>query len=808
MRSRPVVLPKERSAPIRISTDVASTQKAGSRECKHCGLLVPSERRSSDYCCSGCESVHGLLASEGLLRFYELGGSATGAVGTPPRVPGLDWLPELEAKAPAGPVLRLVLDVQGIRCAACVWLLQTVWKRIAGARDLRVDPSLGRATLVYDRGSDAARQFVTAAARFGYPMGPASRALRRDDGLLIRLGIAAAIAMNAMILAVSLYFGLETAAADSSLRELFGWVLMGLGTASVVVGGPVFFRTAFAGMRAGVVHMDLPISLGLVLAWAGSVHGQLTGGPTYFDTVAIFIAFMLGGRFLQQRTLAQSRDQVLADDGAEHMRARRLQAGNVASVPVQQLQVGDELLLAPGDLVPVRVELLGTREASFSLDWINGESEPRAFAPGDEVPAGAFQAGRQAVRARVAADYASSGLAELLGQEPQDREDTRGRVRFWHVLNRSYAIGVLLAATLGGLLWAWIEPARALPVAISVLVITCPCAMGIATPLAFHLSLAMLRRHGIFARTRSLLDKLRCIRKVVFDKTGTVTFGGLRATAQVPVAASELPVLATMVASSNHPVSQAVLQALPQAPFRSELPVEELPGRGLVCRLEGCEYRLGSPAFAGLPATAQRECVFSRMDADGQVEELARYALAEDFRAGAAAEIQALQQRGLAVYLLSGDRPDRVALAAELLGVPAAQAQGGMAPADKAAVVQQLDRSDVLMVGDGLNDAPAFAASFCAGTPAMDRPVLPARADFCFRGAQAGSVLTAMRIADLHAGTVRTNLAMALTYNTSTLVLCFLGLMTPLLCAVLMPISSAALVLHTSSRFRRQRSLA
>jgi len=748
--------------------------------------------------------VHALLASEGLLRFYELGGSATGAVGSRPRVPNLDWLPELEAAAleaaaVAGPVVRLVLDVQGIRCAACVWLLQTVWKRIRGARDLRVDPSLGRATLVYDGGSGAALEFVAAAARFGYPMGPASRALRRDDGLLIRLGIASAIAMNAMILAVSLYFGLETAVADSSLRELFGWVLMGLGTASVIVGGPVFFRTAFAGMRAGVVHMDLPISLGLLLAWAGSVHGQWTGGPTYFDTVAIFIAFMLGGRFLQQRTLAQSRDQVLADDGAEHLRARRLAGGSVASVPVQQLQVGDELLLAPGDLVPVRVEVLGAREASFSLDWINGESEPRAFAPGSEVPAGAFQAGRQAVRARVAADFASSGLAELLGQEPLDREDTRGRVRFWHVLNRTYAIGVLLAATLGGLLWAWIEPARALPVAISVLVITCPCAMGIATPLAFHLSLARLRRHGIFARTRSLLDKLRCVRKVVFDKTGTVTFGGLRAIARLPVPEGELAVLATMVASSNHPVSQAVLQALPAAPFRSELPVEELPGHGLVCRLDGVEYRLGSPAFAGVLPTQERECVFSRNGT-----ELARYALEEDFRAGAAAEVAALQQRGLAVYLLSGDRPDRVAHAAMLLGVPAAQAQGGMAPADKAAVVQQLDRSDVLMVGDGLNDAPAFAASFCAGTPAMDRPVLPARADFCFRGAQAGSVLTALQIADLHASTVRTNLAMALTYNTSTLVLCFLGLMTPLLCAVLMPISSAALVLHTSSRFRRQ----
>ncbi len=441
MRLRPAVSVTERSSRIRISPDLAASGATEVDACKHCGLAVPAERRSSSYCCAGCEAVHQLLAAEGLLRFYDLGGRATGSIGTVPRLPSFEWLPELEAaKGGEGPTIRLTVDVQGLRCAACVWLLQTVWKRQRGARDLRVDPSLGRATLIYDRGTGAAAAFLVAAARFGYPMAPASRKVTRDTGLLIRLGVCVALAMNAMILAVSLYFGLDEAVADSSLRDLFGWVLLGIGTTSVLVGGPVFFRTALAGMRAGVVHMDLPISLGLLLAWGGSVHGQLTGAATYFDTVAIFIAFMLGGRFLQQRTLARSRDQVLADDGAEHLRARRIVDGRIESTPVQKLLVGDQLLLAPGDLVPVRIVLLHT-SGSFSLDWISGESEPRSFVAGAEVPAGAFQSGRQAIRATVAADYLGSGLAELLGQEPIDREDTRGRVRFWHLLNRSYALG-------------------------------------------------------------------------------------------------------------------------------------------------------------------------------------------------------------------------------------------------------------------------------------------------------------------------------------------------------------------------------
>ncbi len=326
--------------------------------------------------------------------------------------------------------------------------------------------------------------------------------------------------------------------------------------------------------------------------------------------------------------------------------------------------------------------------------------------------------------------------------------------------------------------------------------------MGIATPLAFHLALAFLRKKGVFVRTRSLLDKVRCVRHVVFDKTGTVTFGGLRATPRGELPAAALPVLAALAASSNHPVSQAVLQCLPKAPFVPAIAVRELPGSGLECTHLGARWQLGSRTFAGLPplAEARRECVFVR---DGEL--VASFDLAEDFRAGAADEIAALQARGLDVRLMSGDRDDRVRLAAAELGLAADHARGGMSPQDKAAAIAAIGASDTMMIGDGLNDAPAFAAAFCAGTPAMDRPVLPARADFCFRTATSGAVDALFRVADLHARVVRSNLAMALVYNTTTLVLCFAAAMTPVLCAILMPISSAALVLHTSVRMQRAR---
>ncbi len=788
----------ERAAQPRISTEAARGPAAGSARCKHCGLSVPGERRSSAFCCAGCEAVHDLLQQDGLEQFYRLGGASLGAVGAVPRTVQLDWLPEYEQRhGLADGSVCLSLDVQGIRCAACVWLLQEVWRKQPGARSLRLDASLGRATLIYDPALGTGNAFLARAARLGYPMAPPRRRVERDTGLLVRLGICAALAMNAMILAVAQYCGL--AAAAPRIDAVFGQVAFALATASVLVGGPVFFRAAVAGLRAGVVHMDLPISLGLLLAYGGSIYGHRTGGVVYFDTVAMFVALMLGGRFLQQRTLQRGRDQVLADDGAEHLRVRRLDQGRVEVVPIAAVRAGDELVLAPGDLVPVRARLCAA--ASCSLDWTNGESEPRAFAAGDTVTAGAFVAGRRAVRMIAVADYQESGLAELLAQSPVDREDPQRRLRFWTRWARSYSTAVLGIAALGGLAWLWIDPRQSLPVAIAVLVVTCPCAIGVAQPLSFHLALARLRRHGVFVRTRLLLDKLARVRKVVFDKTGTLTFGGLRATVLQSTPPDAAPLLATLAASSNHPASQAVLASLDGAAvFAADVDTEETPGGGVHAVHAGRDYRLGSARFVtGTAGNGARECVFGR---DGEV--LARFRLDEDYREGVAAEFGDLHRRGLDVHILSGDREDRVRQAAATLGLAAERAHGGMTPAQKADFVRALDAGDTLMIGDGLNDAPAFGEAFCAGTPAMDRPVLPARADFFFRGAAAGAVERTLATAALYRAVVRTNMAMALTYNVLVLALALTGNVTPLLCAVLMPLSSLVLVVHTSWRLSRR----
>jgi len=772
--------------------------------CRHCGLPVPEPNRHGGFCCAGCAVVHEALVAGGLDRFYDLGGGKGQPVGSVPKSADLAWAIEAQAKAPrAGAVAHLSIDVQGIRCAACVWVLQELWRRLDGAISLEINPALGQARLTWDGNRPTLESWVRAISDLGYRAAPASKSPPRGDRtLLVRFGICACLALNAMMFATASYAGLS--ASDGTTFTLFSSLQLLLATLAVVVGGPVFFRSALAGLGHRVLHFDLPISIGLLLAWSASTFRFLRyGDPGYLDTVTVFVTLMLLGRYLQQRAVGRNRAWLLQNDGIEHLRARRLVGSALEVVPVTDIVAGDELVLAPGDLVPVRGKLL--TPGSLSFDWISGESEPRTFGAGDTVPAGAFSCGRESLRLVAEADVRESGLTRLLATPPGDPDQLFGTSTFWRRLNKVYVAAVLVLALCAGLLWCFIDPSKAPGVVTALLVVTCPCAIGIATPLAFELALGRLRKGGVFVRSQSLFEKLQRIRKVVFDKTGTLTSGGLVATVLREPPASVRDAILTIASQSNHPVSRAVLGALGDAGFawKSDLRVTELPGEGLLATGDGHEHRLGTEAFAIATSssgvrTRSGLCCYS---CDSQV--LAAFSLEEDFRPGSCEELSELTANGKELWLLSGDRADKVQTAAELLGIPAKRARGELSPEQKAAAISALDQHDTMMVGDGINDGPAFAAAFCCGTPALDRPVMPSRADFCFVGAGAGSIARLFSTGQHFASVVRTNLRLSLAYNSSAVVLCALGLMTPLLCAVLMPLSSLGLIAHTSIRLSR-----
>jgi Cu2+-exporting ATPase len=761
--------------------------------CLHCGLPVAS--RGARFCCRGCETVYGLLNDQGLTRYYELGGHVGSPV-APDRARSHDWLEALPA---AGG--RLTLDVQGIHCAACVWLIGELFEREGGGQQIRVNPGVGRLELWVDPARFALKDFVRRVESFGYLLGPArKRDGSQSRGLALRLGITAALALNAMLFSFAFYFGLSVE--DGAVYRAFGAIDFALATLAVAIGGSYFFRAALAGLRERVLHLDLPIALGIALSYGGSTwaYFERGGGAAYFDTVCTFIALMLLGKLLPQRLLEANQRRMLQDDGVEQLPQKRVgEGGELERVGAGAVRRGDLLAFAPGDLVAVDVALEDER-ALCSLDWITGEAAPQAFSRSQAVPAGAFNAGPSAFRGRAATDFADSPIRALLSSPGAVAERTP-QARFIDAFSRWYvaAVLVLASATFAG--WGLLtrDWKRALFSTIALLVVTCPCAIGLATPLAYELALSRLRRAGLFLRSAAGLEKLAQVRAVALDKTGTLTDGELALSSPEALAALDEPALAVlkaMVEASNHPFSRCLSDALRAPRARSGLSVVERAGEGLEAKgAEGEGFRLGSRDFCGArgESDAQGPEAFFVRSGHPPVT-LAHFRFEESARPDAREEIAALRREGYRVVVLSGDRPERAVAMGASLGVEASSCLGGLSPSAKARWIEEYGRRDLLMLGDGINDALAFQAAWCSGTPAVHRPFVPARADFYYLTAGLAPIRIALGLARRLVRVSRANLGFALVYNAVMVAAAAAGRVTPLLAAVVMPLSSVLVV--------------
>jgi Cu2+-exporting ATPase len=752
--------------------------------------------------------VHAILQKTGLTRYYDL----RRGPGLPPS--DLDsrhidhkWLEliEEERRTDTG-VQRIGLDVQGIHCAACVWLIEELFRRHGGGArtgTMSLNPALGRLDVRIGPEFPLS-DWVDSVEGLGYLLGPArGRSARPSDDLLLRAGICAALAANVMLFAAATYVGLR----EGPIFQLLNELSYAAGVLAVLVGGSVFIGSALRAIRRGVLHLDVPIALGIVLAFAGSTWSFFfaSGNASYIDTLTVFVALMLAGRWLQQRMLERNRAQLLADDGTQSLLTRQIRDGIVRIVHCIGVTRGDRLLIAPGDLVPVDLVLL-EHPARCSLDWIDGESRPRQFEEGSLIPAGAFNVDDRAFTGTAATDFAASSLVGLLGRDPAGAQDGPLSTRWWSQLSRFYVVGVIgLAAT--GIAYWWFRTADALlaiEVGTAVLVVTCPCAFGIAAPLAYELVLTQLRRAGVFVRVGDFLDRVRGMTRIVFDKTGTLTTGTLEIVN--PRAIDELTdeqvtVLYNMAVRSAHPKSVAVRRALEghRAARFTELEVEEHAGLGLSARVRSHCFRLGAPGWAATVPLDEGDVVFSM---DGRV--MISLRTDEQLRPGASTEIRNLQDRGYALAILSGDAQPRVSALGGNLGIAADACVGGQSPVQKAAYVRAHDPARTLLIGDGLNDQIAMRAAACSGTPAVNRPFMASRCDFYFVSPGLRPVAQTLRASDALAHVLRRILAFAIAYNLVAVSIAMAGWMKPWVAAVLMPLSSIVTLGYTVMMLSRR----
>ena len=560
--------------------------------------------RESGFCCAGCNYVHRLVHEHGLEDYYRIKDAVSATADQAVFEPrDYRWLAELQAAAElgGGAVSELSLEVQGISCAGCVWLIEKVFHRQPGALVIETDAQLGRTHLRWARGQFDASAFARALHSFNYLVGPPGEepAVPESRLLVRRLGLCAAFSMNVMLFTLPVYFGME---ATFAYARMFGTLSLVFATLSLLVGGSYFLSRAVQALRSGVMHIDLPIAVGIVGAYLGSLYGWLSGREAfvYFDFVAAFILLMLVGRWAQVVAVERNRRRLLTASARPH-KVRVFTTDGASEQPVEVLRVGDVFAVRSGQIVPVESELENDA-ATCGTAWITGEAEPRIYAAGQRVPAGALNLGRAEIRLRAVQPWSGSLLAQLL--QPVGRDQYRHK--FLERVISGYLIAIFVIATATGLGW-WFashDAAHTWSVVTAVLVVSCPCAIGLAFPLADEMATVALRRHGVFVREGDLWPKLGRIRKIIFDKTGTLTLETpelVNPAALSALAPAAISALAALVCDNAHPVSQCLHQSLlasglaPAAPALGE--IREDPGFGVALRdASGLLCRSAAPA--------------------------------------------------------------------------------------------------------------------------------------------------------------------------------------------------------------------
>ena len=760
------------------------------------------------FCCAGCGYVFRLVHEHGLDGYYKIRDAVTAPAGEAVFQPrDYAWLARLQAEAERVPgTPELALEVQGISCAGCVWLIEKVFNQQPGALHIETDAQLGRMRLRWTRGAFDAPAFARRLQSFNYLAGPPGEepAVPESRRLVRRVGLAAAFSMNVMLFTLPVYFGME---ATFPYARLFGTLSLVFATLSLLTGGLYFLGRAVSALRAGVMHIDLPIALGIIGAYLGSLYGWLAHREefVYFDFVAAFILLMLVGRWAQVTVVERNRRQLLSPRDRPQPVRVETPAGPVERT-VGELRAGDVFAVRSGQVVPVEARL-ESAAATVGTAWISGEADPRECRAGARVPAGAVNLGRGDIRLRTTRVWEGSLLAQLLRPVTRDAY----RHQFLERVICGYLLGILVIATASGLGW-WLgthDAVRTWSVITAVLVVSCPCAIGLAFPLADEMATVALRRSGVFVRESDLWPRLARIRKIIFDKTGTLTLetpvlaNPAALTALAPTARAALVAL---VRDNAHPVSCCLHENLlaldPADGPESSGELREEPGFGVILPNADGRWSLGRPGWRGrhVPAclTEDHDTEFA---CDGVV--LARFHFTDAVRTDAAAEMAALRLRGLDAYILSGDRRAKVDRMTQSLGLPATNGLGEATPEGKADWIRLTDSRDTLMLGDGANDSLAFDAAFARGTPVIHRGVLEGKADFYYLGHGLAGIRRLFEVNDARRHTQMWLLVFSVAYNLVAVGLAVAGRMSPLLAAILMPVSSLLTLAIVAGGMRR-----
>jgi Cu2+-exporting ATPase len=799
---------------------VAAPIAAGAVACAHCGLVVPTAAVDAaaprQFCCEGCRAVWAILHEHGLERYYAL---RAGAAPTP--APATDRLySELDdagfqgrtCRPVPGGLLSTELYLEGVHCGACVWLVEKLPGLVPGVAEARLDLPRSQARVVWDPRAVPLSVIARRLGSLGYTPHPcrglaAQAARRREDrAMLSRIGLSGAVAANVMGIAFALYGGMLDGM-EPEFFAFFRWASLLLTVPSLIWGGGVFFRSAWAALSARTLGMDLPISIGLL---AGFLHGVVNtvrgSGEVYFDSVTALIFLLLSGRYLQRRQQRAAGDAAELAASLYPTSARLLEEGRVLEVPLETLVPGALVEVRAGDLVPADGVIAAGR-STVDLSLLSGESAPQGVRAGDRVHAGTLNlASRLEVRVeRTGLDTRVGRLMALVDEHARRRAPI---AQLADRISGHFVAVVLTLAAITFALWARIDPSRALDHAAALLIVTCPCALGLATPLAVSAAIGQAARAGFLIKGGDVLEKLTRPGRMWLDKTGTLTEG--RATLlRWHGDESVKPLVAAAEAHSSHPLARAVLRALGEPPAGTRVEIRETHGGGIEAVADGRRLVVGSPEFvigrAGESSPALAAAVGALVGegltpvlvaVDGRA--VAAAGFGDPLRADAGAALDRVRALGWRPGILSGDDPRIARAAGDRLGLPVSDCRGGVSPEDKLrAVLASGAEGPVVMIGDGVNDAAALAAATVGIAVAGGAEAALTAADVFVVRPGVGRIAELLDGARRTMRVVRRNLIFSLGYNVIGVTLAMTGVLNPLVAAILMPLSSLTVILSS-----------
>lgn len=711
--------------------------------------------------------------------------------------PGCIAVPDIGrrvTKARSEQAFDVQLSLPTIHCASCISGVERGLLQMDTVEDVRVNLTRKRAIVRVSPGTEPA-DLVHHLERLGYEAQPLDSATlhagesdRMARDLMMRLGVAGFAMMNVMLLSVAIWSG-----ASDVTRDMFHWISAAIALPTIAFSAQPFFRSGWSALRAARLNMDVPISLAVLLAAGMSLFETINGGEhAYFDAALSLTFFLLAGRFLDQKMRSTARSAAAELAALEAPTALRMTDGAPETLAVTEVCVGDTLLVRPGARIPVDgVITIGASEMDRA--FLTGETDPVVVGIGAQVRSGEVNlTGPLHIRATaVGQDTLLHGLADLVSVAEEAKS------RYNSLADRAariYAPAVHLLALIGFISWmVWTggDVRISLNIAVALLIITCPCALGLAVPAVSTVASGGLFKRGLLVKHATALERLAEVDEVIFDKTGTLTKGTPKLVNAAALSDQQFAIAAALAVGSNHPRSKAIaaaaaLMALPDVVLTD---ITEHPGLGVQGAWNGVQVRLGRTEWVtgkGDSATC--------LAIDGTDPVLLHF---EDaLRPGAAALLAALRARNLPVTLLSGDAQGPVAQLADELQID--DWQSGMLPSDKAEVLQARKAAGkhVLMVGDGLNDTAALALAHVSIAPASALEATRVAADVVLVSPDLDRIEDALRISRSARTRILENFGVAALYNSIAIPVAFVGLATPLTAAIAMSTSSILVSLN------------